>query len=110
MLMSFWPKKAARSIEEARDYYAKGVEVGELALGPRHIRQSRHRRSLSGTGLGPGNRVFRASRHPSRRNCPGAAPAAGFCGSDGGYANYSINPTFRNFAEFRLGPAIVMLL
>jgi len=25
----------ARSIEEARDYYAKGVEAGELALGPR---------------------------------------------------------------------------
>jgi len=27
-------EEAARSIEEARDYYAKGVEAGELALGP----------------------------------------------------------------------------
>jgi hypothetical protein len=25
----------ARSVEEARDYYAKGVKAGELALGPR---------------------------------------------------------------------------
>ena len=29
----------ARSIEEARDYYAKGVEAGELALGPRGFKQ-----------------------------------------------------------------------
>ena len=29
----------ARSIEEARDYYAKGVEAGELALGPRRFKQ-----------------------------------------------------------------------
>jgi tetratricopeptide (TPR) repeat protein len=28
-------EEAARSVEEARDYYAKGVEAGELALGPR---------------------------------------------------------------------------
>lgn len=27
-------EEAARSVEEARDYYAKGVEAGELALGP----------------------------------------------------------------------------
>ena len=31
-LMSFWPKKP-RSIEEARDLYAKGVEAGELRSG-----------------------------------------------------------------------------
>src|SRR5205823_8590382 len=29
----------ARSVEEARDYYAKGVEAGELALGPRRFKQ-----------------------------------------------------------------------
>src|ERR1700731_4780529 len=29
----------ARSIEEARDYYAKGVEAGELALGPEGFKQ-----------------------------------------------------------------------
>jgi tetratricopeptide (TPR) repeat protein len=29
----------ARSIEEARDYYAKGVEAGELALGPRGFKR-----------------------------------------------------------------------
>src|ERR1700724_1166525 len=29
----------ARSIEEARDYYAKGVEAGELVLGPRGFKQ-----------------------------------------------------------------------
>ena len=29
----------ARSIKEARDYYAKGVEAGELALGPRGFKQ-----------------------------------------------------------------------
>ena len=29
----------ARSIEEARDYYAKGVEAGELALGPRGFKE-----------------------------------------------------------------------
>ena len=29
----------ARSIEEARDYYAKGVEAGKLALGPRGFKQ-----------------------------------------------------------------------
>jgi tetratricopeptide (TPR) repeat protein len=27
-------EEAARSVEEARDFYAKGVEAGELALGP----------------------------------------------------------------------------
>src|SRR6185369_16919953 len=27
-------EEAARSVEEARDYYTKGVEAGELALGP----------------------------------------------------------------------------
>jgi hypothetical protein len=27
-------EEAARSVEEARDYYAKGVEAGALALGP----------------------------------------------------------------------------
>ena len=37
-LMSFWPKKP-RSIEEARDLYAKGVEAGELALGPRGFKE-----------------------------------------------------------------------
>jgi hypothetical protein len=30
-----------RSIEEARDYYAKGVEAGELALGPRGFKVER---------------------------------------------------------------------
>ena len=29
----------ARSIEEARDFYAKGVEAGELALGPRGFKE-----------------------------------------------------------------------
>jgi tetratricopeptide (TPR) repeat protein len=29
----------ARSVEEARDYYAKGVEAGELALGPRGFKE-----------------------------------------------------------------------
>ena len=29
----------ARSIEEARNYYAKGVEAGELALGPRGFKR-----------------------------------------------------------------------
>jgi tetratricopeptide (TPR) repeat protein len=29
----------ARSIKEARDYYAKGVEAGELALGPKGFKQ-----------------------------------------------------------------------
>ena len=29
----------ARSIKEARDYYAKGVEAGELALGPEGFKQ-----------------------------------------------------------------------
>jgi tetratricopeptide (TPR) repeat protein len=29
----------ARSIKESRDYYAKGVEAGELALGPRRFKQ-----------------------------------------------------------------------
>jgi tetratricopeptide (TPR) repeat protein len=29
----------ARSLEEARDYYAKGVEAGELALGPRGFKR-----------------------------------------------------------------------
>src|SRR6516164_5846180 len=29
----------ARSIEQARDYYAKGVEAGELALGPRGFKR-----------------------------------------------------------------------
>jgi tetratricopeptide (TPR) repeat protein len=33
------PAEEARSIEEARDYYAKGVEAGELALGPRGFKQ-----------------------------------------------------------------------
>jgi tetratricopeptide (TPR) repeat protein len=28
-------EEAARTVEEARDYYAKGVEAGELALGPK---------------------------------------------------------------------------
>src|SRR6516225_5364595 len=32
-------EEAARSIEEARDYYAKGVEAGELALGPRGFKE-----------------------------------------------------------------------
>ena len=32
-------EEAARSIKEARDYYAKGVEVGELALGPRRFKE-----------------------------------------------------------------------
>ena len=32
-------EEAARSIEEARDYYAKGVEAGELALGPRRFKE-----------------------------------------------------------------------
>ena len=32
-------EKAARSIEEARDYCAKGVETGELALGPRRFKE-----------------------------------------------------------------------
>ena len=31
--------KEARSIEEARDLYAKGVEAGELALGPRGFKE-----------------------------------------------------------------------
>src|SRR5204863_3620550 len=31
-------EEAARSIEEARDYFAKGVEAGELALGPRRFK------------------------------------------------------------------------
>src|SRR5690349_23073939 len=32
-------EEAAQSIEEARDYYAKGVEAGELALGPRGFKE-----------------------------------------------------------------------
>src|ERR1700719_252462 len=32
-------EEAAQSIEEARDYYAKGVEAGELALGPRRFKE-----------------------------------------------------------------------
>src|SRR3954469_9732173 len=32
-------EEAARSIEEARDYYAKGVEAGELALGPEGFKE-----------------------------------------------------------------------
>ena len=32
-------EEAARSIEEAEDYYAKGVEAGELALGPRRFKE-----------------------------------------------------------------------
>ena len=32
-------EEAARSTEEARDYYAKGVEAGELALGPRGFKE-----------------------------------------------------------------------
>ena len=32
-------EEAARSIEEARDYCAKGVEAGELALGPRRFKE-----------------------------------------------------------------------
>src|SRR5271169_6168016 len=32
-------EEAARSIEEARDYYAKGVEAGELALEPRRFKE-----------------------------------------------------------------------
>jgi tetratricopeptide (TPR) repeat protein len=31
--------EAARSVEEARDYYAKGVEAGQLALGPRRFKE-----------------------------------------------------------------------
>src|SRR3954453_6410197 len=32
-------EEAARSIEEARDYYAKGVEAGELALAPEGFKE-----------------------------------------------------------------------
>jgi tetratricopeptide (TPR) repeat protein len=32
-------EEAVRSIEEARDYYAKGVEAGELALGPEGFKE-----------------------------------------------------------------------
>ncbi|HXA70914.1 MAG TPA: hypothetical protein VNW24_10720, partial [Stellaceae bacterium] len=32
-------EEEARSIEEARDHYAKGVEAGELALGPEGFKQ-----------------------------------------------------------------------
>ncbi|HEY2528456.1 MAG TPA: tetratricopeptide repeat protein [Xanthobacteraceae bacterium] len=32
-------EESARSIEEARDYYAKGVEAGELALGPQGFKE-----------------------------------------------------------------------
>jgi tetratricopeptide (TPR) repeat protein len=32
-------EEATQSIEEARDYYAKGVEAGELALGPRGFKE-----------------------------------------------------------------------
>jgi len=32
-------EEAARSIEEARDFYAKGLEAGELALGPRRFKE-----------------------------------------------------------------------
>ena len=31
--------EAARSVEEARDHYAKGVEAGELALGPHGLKK-----------------------------------------------------------------------
>ncbi len=32
-------EEAARSVEEARDYYAKGVEAGQLALGPNGLEE-----------------------------------------------------------------------
>jgi len=32
-------EEAARSVEEARDYYAKGMEAGQLALGPRRFKE-----------------------------------------------------------------------
>ena len=32
-------EEAARSVEEARDFYAKGVEAGELALGPEGFKE-----------------------------------------------------------------------
>ena len=32
-------EEAARSVEEARDHYAKGVEAGELALGPHGLKK-----------------------------------------------------------------------
>ena len=32
-------EEAARSVEEARDHYAKGVEAGELALGPHGLKE-----------------------------------------------------------------------
>ncbi len=32
-------EEAARSVEEARDYYVKGVEAGELALGPKDFKE-----------------------------------------------------------------------
>ena len=36
--MSFWPKKPDLS-RRLGDYYAKGVEAGELALGPKGFKQ-----------------------------------------------------------------------
>jgi tetratricopeptide (TPR) repeat protein len=37
--LAFLLAEEAESIEEARDYYAKGVEAGELALGPEGFKQ-----------------------------------------------------------------------
>ena len=68
----------ARSIEEARDYYAKGVEAGELALGPRGFEQYAghfwgflETRPLCGPGL-----VSAARSCSSRRDRP-ARPSQG---------------------------------